>query len=70
MKKIKGDVCHDRLVKEIKPALEYYDGVNYGEWRREIKEKLFSLLGIDEIAKNACKLPPAPSAPTRPRYLP
>ena len=55
MKKINGDACRDRLVKEVKPSLEYKEGVNYGEWRAEIKDKLFELLGMDEIAKNACE---------------
>lgn len=58
MKKINGDSCHDRLVREIKPILGYSENANYSEWRAEIKEKLFELLGLDKIAENACEITP------------
>lgn len=54
MRKIKGDDCHDYLVPRIKQKLAYTPDVNYDEWKEQVEQKLFELLGMDEIALNAC----------------
>ena len=53
---IQGDLCHKLLGEKIKGKLRYNDGVNYPEWKNQIKDKLFELLGMEEIATNACEL--------------
>ena len=55
-KKIRGDRCHDRLVKEIKPGLAFSESLDFSSWREQIKNKFFELVGISEIEKNACPL--------------
>jgi len=55
---INGDKCHDLLMENIQPKLSfsaYADG-NFGEWKKQIKEKFLQLTGIFEIQKNACPL--------------
>ncbi len=56
MREIKGDLCHQLLTQKITPALTYKEGVSYGAWRNEVKEKLMELSGINNIKKNACPL--------------
>lgn len=56
MKIINGDDCHDYLAPITKQKLAYTPNVNYEEWKGQVKEKLFDLLGMDKIAENACPL--------------
>ena len=39
------DICHKNLINEIKPSLSYEESKNYGEWKKQVKEKLTELLG-------------------------
>lgn len=51
---INGDLCHDVLVKEMKHKLSFDENKDFAEYRKELKTKLFELLGIDKIELNAC----------------
>ena len=53
---IKGDLCHEILMKKTKGKLRYSDNVNYPEWKQQMKDKLYELLGMDDIINNACEL--------------
>lgn len=52
---INGDLCHTLLAEKIKQKLAYNPDANYAEWKKQIREKLIELLGMDEIALNACE---------------
>ena len=54
--KINGIYLRDKLVAEHKPLLSYNEKKDYNEWKENIREKYISLLGLDEIAKNACPI--------------
>ena len=56
MREIIGDFCHDQLVANMKQALAFDEKRDYNQWKAEVKEKLNELLGMREIAKNACPL--------------
>lgn len=53
---VNGLKARDLLVKKTKPKLAYNQDVNYNVWRKEVKEKLYELLGFDVIEENACPL--------------
>ncbi len=53
---INGDLCHELLVKKTQGKLRYSDNVNYPEWKKQVKDKLYELLGIEDIENNACPL--------------
>lgn len=55
-KKINGDTSHELLVKKLTPSLSFSADADFDEWKSALGEKLFELLGIDEIKKNACPL--------------
>ena len=55
-REIKGDLCHDLLIKKIKPKLAFSPEVDFEEWKDNCKNKLYELLGIDNIRKNSCPL--------------
>ena len=55
MKNINIDIVHEELFKQ-KPLLAFSKDVDYPLWKKQIEEKLISLLGIEEIKKNACEL--------------
>ena len=54
--KIDGDLCHELLVKKIKGKLRYSEKNDYSEWKKSVKDKLYELLGLEEIKDNACPL--------------
>ena len=54
--KIDGDLCHELLMKKIKGKLRYSDKADYSEWKKRVKDKLYELLGMEEIKNNACPL--------------
>lgn len=56
IKQIQGDLCHEILVTETKPALSFEEGCDYGTFRAALKEKLVELIGLDRIAANVCPL--------------
>ncbi len=56
MREIQGELCHNLLTKSIKPILSFDEQKNYAEWKKQIKEKLFDLVGIDNIKRNECPL--------------
>lgn len=53
---IVGDACHEKLYKEIVGELSFNSAVNFDEWKKKINDKLYELLGLAEIEKNACPL--------------
>ena len=54
--KFDGARCHDLLTKKIKPKLAFDENADFSSWRKQVKEKLTELLGLDVIAENACEL--------------
>ncbi len=55
MQVIDVDIIHDNLLKN-KPILAYDEAQNYETWKQQVKEKYIQLLGLDEIARNACEI--------------
>ena len=55
-KEINVDVIHDNLLNQLKPKLAFDENNNYEEWKAQIKAKYIELLGLDNIAKNACEI--------------
>lgn len=39
------DICHEKLIKSIRPTLSYNESCDYNAWRESVKEKLIELLG-------------------------
>lgn len=56
MMEIRGDLCHELLVKTMAKKLAFCPTEDYETWREKVKEKLCELLGMAEIEKNACPL--------------
>ncbi len=54
--KIDGKYLRDKLAKEYEPLLSYDESADYDEWKKAVREKYISLLGLDLIARNACPL--------------
>ncbi len=54
MKKINADLCHDILVGETEQKLAFNPNVSLVEQRKVNREKLFELLGLNNIKLNAC----------------
>ena len=54
--KIDGDLCHYLLMKKVKGELRYSDGADYFAWKKRVKDKLYELLGMEDIKNNACPL--------------
>ena len=40
-----ANTCHEKLLKDIKPALSYDPAVDYDQWKASVKSKFFELLG-------------------------
>ena len=53
-REINGDLCHDLLVKKLKPKLAFSPNINFDEWVEKSRKMLDKLLGIDNIKKNSC----------------
>lgn len=53
---IRGDLCHETLIKNIRPLLSFDSDKDFNEQKRQIKEKFTELLGYENIKKNACPL--------------
>ncbi|HBF86297.1 MAG TPA: hypothetical protein DDW54_01305 [Clostridiales bacterium] len=53
---IRGEQCHETLMKNTKPLLSFDESKDFGEWKKEIKAKFTELIGIDKIKENACPL--------------
>jgi hypothetical protein len=51
---IKGSLCHQLLIDNNKPSLSFNENVDFESWKSQVKSKAVELLGINEIAKNAC----------------
>ena len=56
MREIVGDLCHSELLKKTKQILAFDETKDYGTWKKEVQDKLYELLGMEEIEKNACPL--------------
>ena len=55
MRKIDNDVIHEKLL-DRKPLWAYDEKYDYAEWKNRIQEKYIELLGLEEIAANACPI--------------
>lgn len=55
MRKIVNDAVHENLLRN-KPILAYDETNDYQAWKEKIREKYIELLGLDNIAKNACEI--------------
>ena len=55
MREINNDLLHERLLEE-KPLLKFDENADYATWKKAIREKYIELLGLDDIAKNACDI--------------
>lgn len=55
MKIINNDLLHERLL-DCTPLLKFDENADYAAWKEKIQEKYTQLLGLDEIAKNACEI--------------
>ncbi|MBR2384321.1 MAG: hypothetical protein IKA99_01795, partial [Clostridia bacterium] len=55
MRMIDNDLIHEQLLNQT-PKLAFNDNANYSEWKEKVREKFIEILGIDNIAKNACEL--------------
>ena len=53
---IRGDLCHNTLIKHIKPLLSFDESKDFGRQQKELKEKFLELIGYENIKKNACPL--------------
>ena len=54
MREIYGDLCHELLAKNMKHALTFDETKDYATWKKAIKEKFFELVGMENVAANAC----------------
>ena len=52
--KINGDLCHEYLECLAEQELAFNEKKDLDEQKATIKQKLFELMGLDRIAKNAC----------------
>ncbi|MBR2337064.1 MAG: hypothetical protein IKA61_03865 [Clostridia bacterium] len=55
MKKIDNDLIHEQLFN-LKPKLAFDENADYGEWKQKVKQKYIEILGLDNIAQNACEI--------------
>lgn len=55
MRELNNDLLHEELLKQ-KPLLAFDENADYPAWKAQIKEKYVELLGLDDIAKNACDM--------------
>jgi len=55
MIEINGNKCHATLMKKNTPKLSYSPERDFEAWKKEIKDKLVELTGIDLIKENACE---------------
>ncbi len=54
--RVDGNLPVETVTDRITPRLAYNAENDYDEWKEEVRAKLIELLGIDNIAKNACPL--------------
>ncbi len=55
MKLIDNDIIHENLFKN-KPILAFDENSDYEKWKGQVRDKYIELLGLDNIAKNACEI--------------
>lgn len=55
MRELNNDLLHEELLKQ-KPLLAFDENADYPAWKAQVKEKYVELLGLDDIAKNACDI--------------
>ena len=56
-REIVGDLCHDIIIENIKPKLSYSGKRNFDKWRKQLKDKLVELTGMDKVMQNAAENP-------------
>ena len=55
MRMIDNDLIHEQLLNQT-PKLAFDENANYEEWKEKVREKYIEILGLDNIAKNACEI--------------
>ena len=53
---IKGELCHQLLMRANAPKLSFDEKCDYGMWKRDVCNKFIELVGVQNIEKNACPL--------------
>lgn len=53
---IDAERTHRIIYENMKPSLGFSEERDFWTWRSQVKEKLFELLGMAEIEKNACPI--------------
>ena len=54
IKTINGDLCHELLFNDADRKLAFDEKKAFGEWKTQVKEKLWELLGMERIERNVC----------------
>ena len=55
MKLIDNDKIHEQLLNTT-PKLAFDENADYNEWKKQIRQKYIEVLGLDNIAENACEI--------------
>ncbi len=55
-KLINNDIVHEILFKEQDKKLAFDENNDYQKWKGQVRDKYMELLGLDNIAKNACEI--------------
>lgn len=55
MKLIDNDIIHENLLQK-KPLLAYDENNDYMAWKAQVQEKYIEMLGLKNIAENACEI--------------
>ena len=55
MIEINGNKCHNAITKKLTPKLKFNVDKDYAKWKKQVSDKLIELLGMDNIAENACE---------------
>ena len=55
MKVINNDIVHEKLMRK-QPILRFDENADFDIWREQVREKYIDILGLDDIAANACEI--------------
>ena len=55
MRLIDNDKIHENLLNAT-PKLAFNENADYSEWKKQVKQKFIEILGLDNIAENACEI--------------
>ncbi len=51
---IDSDLCHENLVENSKLKYTFDENKDFNEWRKQLKEFYYEIMGINKIKQNAC----------------